>query len=81
MCIKRQGQSTLPFSFLLHYQIILYGFNPFDATCNLACFLDSCFGIDKTAQLHDTLAGLDIDSKRLEGVVFGKKAFDLGRND
>ena len=40
---------------LFHDQTILYGFDPFDAMCNLNCFIDEVLGTNKTAQLDDAL--------------------------
>ncbi len=46
---------------LFHYQIILYGLNPFDAAGNFTRVIDGILRINKTAQLNRALEGFDTD--------------------
>ena len=48
---------------LFHNEIILDGFNPFDAPGDLAGFIDGLLRINEAAQLHRTLEGFDADLK------------------
>ena len=45
----------------LHVQIILYGFDPFDATGDFTRFIDGLLGINEAAQLYDALVSLHTD--------------------
>ena len=45
----------------LHVQIILYGFDPFDASGDFTRFIDSLLGINEAAQLNDALVRFDTD--------------------
>jgi len=45
----------------LHVQIILYGFDPFDATCDFTRFIDGLLRINEAAQLNDALVSFDTD--------------------
>ena len=46
---------------LFHDQIILYGFDPFDAPCDLTRFIDGLLRINEAAQLNDALVSFDTD--------------------
>ena len=46
---------------LFHDQIILYGFDPFNATCDLIRFIDGLLRINEAAQLNDALVGFNTD--------------------
>ena len=46
---------------LFHDQIILYGFDPVDATCDLARFIDGLLRINEAAQLNDALVSFNTD--------------------
>jgi hypothetical protein len=71
--IKQVFSSTSPFKAapmlqpakgngrLFHDQIILYGCDPFDAPCDLTCFIDGILRINEAAQLNNALEGFDTD--------------------
>ena len=42
---------------LFHNEIILDGYDPFDAACDLARLIDSCLRIHEAAQLNDAFTG------------------------
>ena len=46
---------------LFHAQIILYGFDPFDAPCDLTRFIDGLSRINEAAQLNDPLVSFNTD--------------------
>ena len=46
---------------LFHDQIILYGFNPFDATGDFTRFIDGLLRINEAAQLNGALVSFDTD--------------------
>jgi hypothetical protein len=46
---------------LFHDEIILYRFDPVDAPCDLACFIDGLLRINEAAQLNDALVSFDTD--------------------
>ena len=46
---------------LFHDQIILYGFDPVDATCDLTRFIDGLLRINEAAQLNDALESFNTD--------------------
>ena len=46
---------------LFHDQVILYGFDPVDATGDFNRFIDGLLRIDKAAQLNDALVRFDTD--------------------
>jgi len=46
---------------LFHDQTILYGFDPFDAMCDLKCLIDGGPGTNEAAQLDSALVGFDTD--------------------
>ena len=46
---------------LFHDQIILYGFDPFNAPCDFTCFIDGLLRINEAAQLDRALERLDTD--------------------
>ena len=46
---------------LFHDQIILYGFDPFDAPCDFTRFIDGALRINEAAQLNDALVSFDTD--------------------
>jgi hypothetical protein len=46
---------------LFHDQIILYGFDPFDAPCELTRFIHGLLRINEAAQLNDALVSFDTD--------------------
>jgi len=46
---------------LFHDQIILYGFDPFDAACDLTRFIDRLLRINEAAELDAALVSLDTD--------------------
>jgi hypothetical protein len=48
---------------LFHDQIILYGFDPFDAPCDFNCFIDGLLRVNEAAQLNGALERLDTDLK------------------
>ena len=45
----------------LHVQIILYGFDPFDASGDFPRFIDSLLGINEAAQLNGAFVRFDTD--------------------
>ena len=45
----------------LHVQIILYGFDPADATCDFNRLIDRLLGINEAAQLNNALVGFHTD--------------------
>ena len=45
----------------LHVQIILYGFDPLDATGDFTRLIDGLLGINEAGQLHDALVGFHTD--------------------
>jgi hypothetical protein len=45
----------------LHVQIILYGFDPFDATGDFTGFIDGLLGINEAAQLNGALVSFHTD--------------------
>ncbi len=45
----------------LHVQIILYGFDPFDAAGDFTRFIDGLLGINEAAQLNDALVSFHTD--------------------
>jgi hypothetical protein len=45
----------------LHVQIILYRFDPFDATHDFTRFIDGLLGINEAAQLNGALVSFDSD--------------------
>jgi hypothetical protein len=49
------------FSYLFHVQIILYGFDPLDAPCDLTRFIDGLLRINEAAQLNDALVSFNTD--------------------
>jgi hypothetical protein len=46
---------------LFHDQIILYGFDPFNAAGDFARFIDGLLRINEAAQLNDALVSFDTD--------------------
>jgi len=46
---------------LFHDQIILYGCDPFNATCDFSRFIDSLLRSSEAAQLNGALKGFDTD--------------------
>ena len=46
---------------LFHDQIILYGFDPLDATGDFTRFIDGLLGINEAAQLNGALVSLHTD--------------------
>jgi hypothetical protein len=48
---------------LFHDEIILDGFDPFDAACDLPRLIDSVLRINEAAQLNDAFAGFYADLK------------------
>ena len=46
---------------LFHDQIILYGFDPSDAPCDLTRFIDGILGINEAAQLDGALVCFNTD--------------------
>jgi len=48
---------------LFHDQIILYGCDPLDATCDFTRFIDSLLRSNEAAQLNGALKGFDTDMK------------------
>jgi hypothetical protein len=46
---------------LFHDQIILYGCDPFDATCDFTRFIDGLLRANEAAQLNGALKGFDTD--------------------
>jgi hypothetical protein len=46
---------------LFHDQIILYGCDPFNATCDFTRFIDSLLRSNEAAQLNGALKGFDTD--------------------
>jgi hypothetical protein len=46
---------------LFHDQIILHGFDPFDAACDFPRFIDGLFRTNEAAQLNGALVGFDTD--------------------
>jgi len=48
---------------LFHVQIILYGFDPFDAACDLTRFIDGLLRINEAAELNAALVSPDTDFK------------------
>ena len=46
---------------LLHDQVILYGFDPFDVPCDLTRFINGLLSINEAAQLDDALVSFDTD--------------------
>jgi hypothetical protein len=46
---------------LFHDQVILYGFNSWDALCELTRFVDGLLRINEAAQLNDALVSFDTD--------------------
>jgi hypothetical protein len=48
---------------LFHDQIILYGGDPVDATCDLTRFIGGLLRINKAAQLNDALKSFNTDLK------------------
>ena len=46
---------------LFHDQIILYGFDPLDAPCDLTRFIDGLLRINEAAQLNRALVSFDTD--------------------
>ena len=46
---------------LFYDQIILYGGDPVDATCDLTRFIGGLLRINEAAQLNDALLGFDTD--------------------
>jgi len=46
---------------LFHDQIILYGFDPSDAPCDLTRFIDGILRINEAAQLDGALASFNTD--------------------
>ena len=46
---------------LFHVQIILYGFDPFDATRDFTRFIDGLLRINEAAQLNGALVGFYTD--------------------
>jgi hypothetical protein len=48
---------------LFHDQIIFYGFDPFDAACDLTRFIDRLLRANEAAQLNGALVSLDTDLK------------------
>ena len=46
---------------LFHDQIILYGFDPLDAPCDLTRFIDGLLRINEAAQLNDPLVSFNTD--------------------
>ena len=57
----RYGPSGNDIGRLLHDQVILYGFDPFDAPCDVTSFIDGILGINEAAQLDNALESLDAD--------------------
>ena len=48
---------------LFHDQIIFYGFDPFDAACDLTRFIDRLLRANEAAELNAALVSLDTDRK------------------
>ena len=48
---------------LFHDQIILYGFDPFNAPCDFIRFIDGLLRINEAAQLNGALESFDADLK------------------
>jgi len=46
---------------LFHAQIILYGLDPLNATCDFTRFIDGLLRINEAAQLNGALASFDTD--------------------
>ena len=46
---------------LFHDQIILYGFDPFDATCDFTRLIDGHLRTNEAAQLNGALVGFNTD--------------------
>ena len=46
---------------LFHDQVILYGFDPLNAPCDLTRLIDGLSRINEAAQLNDALVSLDTD--------------------
>ena len=46
---------------LFHDQIILYGCDPFNASCDFPCFINGLLRISEAAQLNGALVGFDTD--------------------
>jgi hypothetical protein len=46
---------------LFHDQVILHGFDPFDATCDFPSFIDGLFRTNEAAQLNGALVSFDAD--------------------
>jgi hypothetical protein len=55
----RPGKNTR--RLFLHAQIILYGFDPFDAAGDFNRFIDGLLGINEAAQLNDALVSFHTD--------------------
>ena len=55
--ISRKDKDQL----FLHNQIILYGFDPIDATGDFPRFIDGVFGINGATQLDNPPVGFDTD--------------------
>jgi hypothetical protein len=66
---------------LFHDQIIFNRFDPFDAACDLARFINRLLSINEAAQLYGALECLDTDLEGFEKIICCKLRFDLGRDD
>jgi hypothetical protein len=66
---------------LFHDQIILYGFDPFDAPYDLTRFIHGLLRIDEAAQLNDAFVRFNTDLEGLEKIIFRNQSLYLGRND
>jgi hypothetical protein len=66
---------------LFHDQIILYGFDPFDAAGDFTRFIDGLLGINEAAQLNDALVSFDTDLEGLEKIISGQLGLYLRRDD
>jgi hypothetical protein len=64
-----------------HDQIILYGFDPFDAPYDFTRFIDGLLRINESAQLNGAFERFDTDLKRFEKIIFREQGFYLGRYD
>lgn len=46
---------------LLHLQVVLYGFDPFHASCDFPCFFDGLLRINGAAQLNSSFVCFNTD--------------------
>ena len=67
---------------LFHNQVILYGFDSWDALCELTRFIGGLLRINEAAQLNGALVSFDTDLVEcLEKIILCKQGFYLGRDD